>query len=149
MPSNATGEISRIDTKNKRLVIRRLTTHTGLFQTNELILGGSSGTSKTCTLAKVTAGEGGMVVTNNETLYRRASHLKGQGLAAHRQYWHDSVGYNYRMTNIACAIGQAQLERSDELIAKKRKIADYYHSAFEGTHIGTIESNLIPFTVTG
>ena len=57
--SNATGEISRIDTKNKRLVIRRLTTHTGLFQTNELILGGSSSTSKTCTLAKVTAGEGG------------------------------------------------------------------------------------------
>ena len=57
--SNATGEISRIDTKNKRLVIRRLTTHTGLFLTNELVLGGSSGTSKTCTLAKVTAGEGG------------------------------------------------------------------------------------------
>lgn len=57
--SNATGEISRIDTKNKRLVIRRLTTHTGLFQTNELVLGGSSSTSKTCTLAKVTAGEGG------------------------------------------------------------------------------------------
>lgn len=85
----------------------------------------------------ITAGEGGMVVTNNETLYRRAVHLKGQGLAEHRQYWHDVVGYNYRMTNIACAIGQAQLERSDELIAKKRKIADYYHSAFEGTHIKT------------
>ena len=57
--SGATGEISRIDTKNNRLVIRRLTTHTGLFQANELILGGSSNTSKTCTLAKVTAGEGG------------------------------------------------------------------------------------------
>jgi len=85
----------------------------------------------------ITAGEGGMVVTNNETLYRRAVHLKGQGLAEHRQYWHDVVGYNYRMTNIACAIGQAQLERSDELIAKKRKIADYYHSAFDGTHIKT------------
>jgi len=85
----------------------------------------------------ITAGEGGMVVTNNETLYRRAVHLKGQGLAENRQYWHDVVGYNYRMTNIACAIGQAQLERSDELIAKKRKIADYYHSAFDGTHIKT------------
>lgn len=85
----------------------------------------------------ITAGEGGMVVTNNETLYRRAVHLKGQGLAEHRQYWHDVVGYNYRMTNIACAIGQAQLERSDELIAKKRKIADFYYSAFEGTHIKT------------
>ncbi len=85
----------------------------------------------------ITAGEGGMVVTNNETLYRRAVHLKGQGLAEHRQYWHDVVGYNYRMTNIACAIGQAQLERSDELISKKRKIAEYYHNAFNGTHIHT------------
>jgi perosamine synthetase len=85
----------------------------------------------------ITSGEGGMVVTNNETLYRRAVHLKGQGLAEHRQYWHDVVGYNYRMTNIACAIGQAQLERSDELLSKKRKIANYYHDAFKGTHVKT------------
>jgi perosamine synthetase len=85
----------------------------------------------------ITAGEGGMIVTNNETLYRRCVHLKGQGLAEHRQYWHDVIGYNYRMTNIACAIGQAQLERSDELISKKRKIAEYYHKAFDGTHIQT------------
>jgi perosamine synthetase len=85
----------------------------------------------------ITTGEGGMVSTNNETLYRRAIHLKGQGLAEHRQYWHDVVGYNYRMTNIACAIGMAQLERSDELISKKRKIANYYHSFFNGTHVKT------------
>lgn len=85
----------------------------------------------------ITAGEGGMVVTNNESLHRRSVHLKGQGLAYHRQYWHDSVGYNYRMTNIACAIGQAQLERSKQLLEKKRKVAEYYHSVFEGTHIQT------------
>ena len=90
----------------------------------------------------VTAGEGGMVVTNNESLYRRAVHLKGQGLAYHRQYWHDVVGYNYRMTNIACAIGQAQLERSDELLSKKRKIAEYYNTVFEGTHIQTQKEQL-------
>jgi perosamine synthetase len=85
----------------------------------------------------ITTGEGGMIATNNETLYRRAVHLKGQGLAEHRQYWHDVVGYNYRMTNIACAIGQAQLERSDELLSKKRNIANYYHNAFKGTHVKT------------
>lgn len=85
----------------------------------------------------ITAGEGGMVVTNNETLHRRAVHLKGQGLAEHRQYWHDVVGYNYRMTNIACAIGLAQLERSDELISKKRRISEYYQNAFKDTHIKT------------
>jgi perosamine synthetase len=85
----------------------------------------------------ITCGEGGMVATNNETLYRRAVHLKGQGLAEHRQYWHDVVGYNYRMTNISCAIGMAQLERSEDILHKKRKIADYYHNAFKDTHIQT------------
>jgi len=85
----------------------------------------------------ITSGEGGMVVTNNETLNLRVFHLKGQGLAEYRQYWHDVVGYNYRMTNIACAIGLAQLERSDQITAKKRKIAEYYTNYFEGTHVKT------------
>ncbi len=85
----------------------------------------------------ITAGEGGMVVTNNETLYDRAFHLKGQGLAKHRQYWHDAVGYNYRMTNIACAIGLAQLERSDALLSEKRRIANFYHDFFKNTHVKT------------
>jgi len=85
----------------------------------------------------ITSGEGGIVSTNNESLYRRAVHLKGQGLAYHRQYWHDVIGYNYRMTNIACAIGQAQIERSEELLSKKRKIAEYYNTVFGGTHIKT------------
>jgi perosamine synthetase len=74
----------------------------------------------------ITTGEGGMVVTNDETLYDRAVHFKGQGLAKHRQYWHDVIGYNYRMTNICAAIGLAQLERADELLAKKRQIAQWY-----------------------
>lgn len=55
--SNATGIISRIDTKNKRLVIKRLSTDTGEF-TEETIEGGSSTTERTCTFANVTAGEG-------------------------------------------------------------------------------------------
>lgn len=83
----------------------------------------------------ITAGEGGMVVTNNETLYRRAVHFRSQGLADHRQYWHDVVGYNYRMTNIACSIAYAQLQRSDEFVKRKRQIAEYYISRFENTHI--------------
>jgi len=82
----------------------------------------------------ITTGEGGMVVTNNETLYERAKHLKSQGLADHRQYWHDTIGYNYRLTNIACAIGLAQLERSNDLLLRKRQIADYYKEKFENTN---------------
>jgi len=77
----------------------------------------------------ITTGEGGMVVTNDKTLNERARHFKGQGLAAHREYWHDVVGYNYRMTNIAAAIGLAQLERADEFILHKRELARRYAEA--------------------
>lgn len=74
----------------------------------------------------ITTGEGGMVVTPDKTLIERARHLKGQGLATHREYWHDVVGYNYRMTNIQAAIGLAQLERSEEFVERKRAIARLY-----------------------
>jgi perosamine synthetase len=77
----------------------------------------------------ITTGEGGMVVSNDKTLIERARHLKGQGLAAHREYWHDVVGYNYRMTNIQAAIGLAQLERADEFISRKRALAEHYRAA--------------------
>lgn len=77
----------------------------------------------------ITTGEGGMVVSNDKTLIERARHLKGQGLATHREYWHDVVGYNYRMTNIQAAIGLAQLERADETIARKRALAERYKAA--------------------
>jgi perosamine synthetase len=74
----------------------------------------------------ITTGEGGMVVSKDITLMDRARHFKGQGLAAHREYWHDVVGYNYRMTNIEAAIGLAQLERADEFINRKIAIANIY-----------------------
>jgi perosamine synthetase len=77
----------------------------------------------------ITTGEGGMVVTDDKTLNERVRHFKGQGLAEHREYWHDVIGYNYRMTNIAAAIGLAQLERADEFIARKRDLAVRYARA--------------------
>jgi perosamine synthetase len=77
----------------------------------------------------ITTGEGGMVVTNDATLADRAVHFKGQGLAKHRVYWHDVIGYNYRMTNICAAIGLAQMERADELLARKLALAARYDAA--------------------
>lgn len=77
----------------------------------------------------ITTGEGGMLVTNDQTLYERAVHFKGQGLAAHRQYWHDVIGYNYRMTNICAGIGLAQLEQIETFIERKREIAAFYREA--------------------
>jgi perosamine synthetase len=84
----------------------------------------------------ITTGEGGMVVTNDETLHTRMVHFKGQGLAAHRQYWHDVVGYNYRMTNICAAIGLAQLEQLDTFAARKKEIAARYLRNLAGSRVG-------------
>jgi perosamine synthetase len=80
----------------------------------------------------ITTGEGGMIVTNDETLYDRAYHLKMHGLAKYREYWHDTLGFNYRMTNICAAIGLAQLEKADEKIAKKIQLAEWYNEALKG-----------------
>lgn len=76
-----------------------------------------------------------MVVSKDKTLIERARRLKGQGLAAYREYWHDVVGYNYRMTNIQAAIGLAQLERMDEFVARKRAIAASYKSLLDGAPV--------------
>ncbi|OGU65241.1 MAG: perosamine synthetase [Ignavibacteria bacterium RBG_16_36_9] len=74
----------------------------------------------------ITTGEGGMVCTNNKNLEEMVIRLKGQGLATGKEYFHDIIGYNYRMTNICAAIGFAQLERiSDILKEKDRVIAEY------------------------
>jgi perosamine synthetase len=83
----------------------------------------------------ITTGEGGMVTTNDETLHARTVHFKGQGLAAHRQYWHDVIGYNYRMTNICAALGLAQLEQVEGFLARKRQIAALYQRGLEGTNL--------------
>ena len=83
----------------------------------------------------ITTGEGGMLTMNDTTLYERALHFKGQGLAKYREYWHDVVGYNYRMTNICAAIGLAQLEKVDLILERKLNIAKWYREAFANSEI--------------
>jgi perosamine synthetase len=80
----------------------------------------------------ITTGEGGIAATNNEALFEKVYHLKMHGLAKHREYWHDELGFNYRMTNICAAIGLAQLERAEEKIARKRQLVDWYNEALAG-----------------
>ncbi len=79
----------------------------------------------------ITTGEGGMVVCKHKDVHQKVQKLKGQGLSDHREYWHDIIGYNYRMTNICAAIGLAQLEQADVFLDKKRKLAAFYKSKFQ------------------
>lgn len=74
----------------------------------------------------ITCGEGGMVITKDERIYKRLIKLKNQGVSKEREYWHDVIGYNYRMTNMQAAIGLAQIERANEFINRKREIAELY-----------------------
>jgi dTDP-4-amino-4,6-dideoxygalactose transaminase len=80
----------------------------------------------------ITTGGGGMVVTSDATLARRAKHLTTQARLPGPDYLHDEIGYNYRLTNLAAALGIAQLEKLDSFIERKRKIACRYRQAFGG-----------------
>ncbi len=64
----------------------------------------------------ITTGEGGMVVTNNEELYNRLRYHKNMcfPLDGPRNYLHNDIGFNYRMSNVVAAIGLAQVEKADE-----------------------------------
>lgn len=75
----------------------------------------------------VTTGEGGMVTTNDAELAEKIRLLRGQGMDPQRRYWFPVVGYNYRMTNIAAAIGLAQLEQINKFLQKRRQLAHAYN----------------------
>ena len=74
----------------------------------------------------ITTGEGGMVTTNNVEIADKARSLKSLAFGANNKFMHEDIGFGYRMTNLQAAIGCAQLEKIDEIIDKKRKIASYY-----------------------
>jgi len=82
----------------------------------------------------LTTGEGGMFVTDNPDLYEKVITLNNHGRSQRtsKQFWADTVGYKYRMANVQAAIGCAQMERVDELIAKRREIFLEYHRLFSG-----------------
>ena len=75
----------------------------------------------------ITTGEGGMVTTNDDELATRLRLFRGQGVDPRRKYWFPVIGYNYRITNIAAAIGLGQLERIDSHLSTRKRIADGYH----------------------
>lgn len=80
----------------------------------------------------VSTGEGGMCLTGCDALARSLERLRDHGMAAGRAYWHDAVGYNYRLTNLQAALGRAQLDRVDHTLARNAAIAAAYREALAG-----------------
>lgn len=80
----------------------------------------------------VTCGEGGALTTNDSELDRRVRLLRNQGMDPNRRYFFPEVGYNYRLTNVACALLCAQLERRERLIQRRQEIYNRYRRQLEG-----------------
>jgi len=95
----------------------------------------------------MTTGGGGMLVTADEKLAQKAKHLTTQAKLPGYAYFHNEVGYNYRLTNLAAGLGVAQLERLDLFLKKKGRIAKTYDAAFkevEGLRCPPRPSGLAP-----
>lgn len=90
----------------------------------------------------ITTGEGGMVVTNNEELYKRLILFRSHGITRDENvmtenqgdwyYQQLELGYNYRITDISCALGNSQMDKIDTFMARRREIAKRYNDAFCG-----------------
>lgn len=88
----------------------------------------------------ITTGEGGMVVTNDKKIAEKIYKLKTVGVVKKKNnYWHDMIGYNYRMTNICAAIGLAQLNKKKEILKKKEKVFKFYEKKLKNLPIRFIE----------
>ncbi|MDR1057045.1 MAG: DegT/DnrJ/EryC1/StrS family aminotransferase [Coxiellaceae bacterium] len=74
----------------------------------------------------ITTGEGGMIVSKELAMHEKLTYIKSQAVSPDREYWHDEIGFNYRMTNICAAIGLAQLENADIILQKKQQLAEWY-----------------------
>ena len=87
---------------------------------------------------QITTGEGGMIVTDSEEIRDMCASLRNQGRATEAWLSHARLGYNYRMSEIAAAMGLVQVERLDEILTLRRQAAEMYNQALadvEGLHI--------------
>jgi perosamine synthetase len=78
----------------------------------------------------ITTGEGGMVITSNPQYDRALRVLRDHGMTLGKKYHHDVLGFNYRLTNLQAAVGVAQLEKLDEILARRSKIEEHYRRRF-------------------
>jgi perosamine synthetase len=85
---------------------------------------------------QLTTGEGGMLVTGSAEHKERIDSERNQGRAPNMDWLdHDRLGFNYRLSDIACALGLAQLDRLDEMLAARARVAGWYREALAGTEL--------------
>ena len=80
----------------------------------------------------ISTGEGGMVLFKDSKTAEKAKMIRDHGMSKNKRYWHEVVGYNYRMTNLQAAVGVAQMEKLDLIVEKKKEILKDYTTKLHG-----------------
>lgn len=80
----------------------------------------------------LTTGEGGMIVTDDDDLADRLRRLRNLCFLPGRRFYHDEIGFQFRLTNVQAAIGLGQLERMEAIVASKRRMGERYSSLLKG-----------------
>jgi perosamine synthetase len=113
--------------KNNLLIIEDCAEALGSYYKNKPVgVFGDASTFSFFGNKTITTGEGGMILFKNKNIAERAEVLRDHGMNKSKRYWHDEVGYNYRLTNIQAAIGVAQFEQLNLFVNKKIQIASKY-----------------------
>lgn len=97
----------------------------------------------------ITTGEGGMVVTNNEELYNKLKLFRSHGIVRNdlnRPWYYEQLelGYNYRISDIQCALGISQMKKIDKFIKRRKEIVNMYNNAFKNC-----KDIIIPYQLDG
>jgi perosamine synthetase len=74
----------------------------------------------------ITTGEGGMITLKSRTLYKKLKRLNNYYFSDKRHFWHEGIGYNYRLSNLQAAVGLAQIEKAETILKNKIRIAGWY-----------------------
>lgn len=89
----------------------------------------------------ITTGEGGICLTNDPHLYEKIKVFRDHGMNKQKRYWHDVLGYNYRMTNLQAAIGCAQVERIEEILKERKACEEKYRNTLKDLEYLELQKN--------
>ncbi len=81
---------------------------------------------------QITAGEGGVVVTDDVAIRDHCLAMRNQGRASRDRFVHEMLGYNYRLNELSAVMGEVQMARLDGILSRRQKVADIYQEMLEG-----------------
>ena len=131
LPCEMSKIIEISNTYNLKIIEDSAEMHGQTYQNNPCGSFGEISTFSFYPNKHITTGEGGMIVTDDDSIAEKCRSLKNLCFNTKQRFLHDDLGWNFRMTNLQAAVGVAQLERLDEFVKIKRKMGKTYHNLLE------------------